>query len=306
MAKPQKEDGYTPTSNELLEAILLYPFTASEYRIVFYVIRQTYGWNKKSAKISYNDVSKCTGIHRRHVYRLMGGLVNDKILFKQQTEHPYNANIYGINKNYDEWVWNRPIPPESPPIPSNVLGDTQGVPQDVTKLGTSQGTVYKDIKDISYKKPRVKQILRDPKVRSLQKYYLNKLNEKFENPVFSFAIAGAKFKALLRTQSEDEIKSRIDRWFDNADKFYAGRGYKPEDFYSNYNALKPKEGTPQEIEGLIFKAKEELEKSAPTSLIIKWLKQIPKNYHFRIRKVLRERYKDGEQAYYRAEDELHR
>ena len=48
-ANPQKEHGYTPIANEILDAVLMRKFTKRQDRILIIVWRFSYGFNKKVA-----------------------------------------------------------------------------------------------------------------------------------------------------------------------------------------------------------------------------------------------------------------
>ena len=52
MASPQKENGYTTIANELLEAIYGRKFSASQIKILLIILRFTYGFNRKFARLS--------------------------------------------------------------------------------------------------------------------------------------------------------------------------------------------------------------------------------------------------------------
>ena len=103
ICSPQLEKGHTRIANELLEAIIAYPFNATELKIIFVVIRKTYGWKKKTAPISYGHLAKLTGIDKRHVRRSLNKLIQDKIISKERNR---TSNILGLNKHYLGWkLW---------------------------------------------------------------------------------------------------------------------------------------------------------------------------------------------------------
>lgn len=99
---PQLENGYTRLANELLEAIIKYPFGKRSLKIVLVIIRETYGWNVKKKVISYGKMAAKTLIERRHIPDICNILIASNILFRQKLKN--NKNIWGINKNYEEWL----------------------------------------------------------------------------------------------------------------------------------------------------------------------------------------------------------
>jgi phage replication O-like protein O len=116
-ASPQLEYGHTRIANELLEAIIRYPFSGAELKIVFAVIRKTYGWKRKQAVISYGQISTLTGLNKRYAKKAVKKLLSESVLLKVNLS---GRNLFGLNKNYRQWR----------------LGKTRqaGVPEDTTKV----------------------------------------------------------------------------------------------------------------------------------------------------------------------------
>ena len=100
MANPQKENGFTPISNEILEELVKTDILASEFRVLYFVIRKTYGFHKKSDVISLTQFEKGTLLSRATVVKALKNLVSCNILVK--TAIP----SYSFNKDYDSWVVN--------------------------------------------------------------------------------------------------------------------------------------------------------------------------------------------------------
>jgi phage replication O-like protein O len=97
VANPQKENGFSPISNELLEAISLSDINGHESRIFWHIIRFTYGYGRKTFPINYPKSSKLVGIDRHNIYRTIKSLSNMNMVIKDGDE-------IGINKNYEEWT----------------------------------------------------------------------------------------------------------------------------------------------------------------------------------------------------------
>lgn len=97
MASPQKENGYTPIANELLEKLYFAPLNGSELKICLMVIRKTYGYGKKEDWISLSQFSKEISLPRQNVCRVLKKLVANKLLLKTEMR-------LKLNKNYDEWL----------------------------------------------------------------------------------------------------------------------------------------------------------------------------------------------------------
>jgi phage replication O-like protein O len=66
---PQVEDGFTRFANELLEAICRTRFTTNESQILLFLARMTYGYSRKSARISTAEWVAGTEMKATHIYR---------------------------------------------------------------------------------------------------------------------------------------------------------------------------------------------------------------------------------------------
>lgn len=103
MASPQKEHGYTVIANEIMDHLCFPGINGSEYRVLLFVIRKTYGFNKKSDRISLSQFQIATGMKRNHVVDNIAQLVHKRVLLKKNS-------IYGLNKDYDTWVVHKRVP----------------------------------------------------------------------------------------------------------------------------------------------------------------------------------------------------
>jgi len=98
---PQLEHGYTRIAQQLLEAILVYPFTGGELKLVFAVIRSTYGWGRKEAVLYIAELSKMTDLSPRHTKRLLQRLARDRVLNKKAISRV--RVVMGLNKHFSTW-----------------------------------------------------------------------------------------------------------------------------------------------------------------------------------------------------------
>lgn len=85
--------GFTQIANTLLEALSITPLTGREYRILMVVIRQTYGWSRKSGAISEGCLERATGIDRKNCGKIRRELVKKKILIIESRETQINTCI---------------------------------------------------------------------------------------------------------------------------------------------------------------------------------------------------------------------
>lgn len=103
MASPQREHGYTAIANEIMDALAKYRIPGEKRQVLDYILRKTYGYNRKQAELSYGEISKGTGIKRQNVQRAVAWLYSKQITSVLKTEYT-NKQVYEFNKNYDEWI----------------------------------------------------------------------------------------------------------------------------------------------------------------------------------------------------------
>lgn len=104
MASPQKENGFTPISNEVIEHLVNACLLGSEFSMILFVLRKTWGYQKKTDIISYSQFEKGLNISRMTVSKTIKNLCAKKILVKS---HILVDKIsFSFNKDYESWVVN--------------------------------------------------------------------------------------------------------------------------------------------------------------------------------------------------------
>ena len=102
MASPQKENGFTPIANEILEALCKVNLSPYESRILWFLLRKTYGWNKKSDWISQSQFSKGLRLDRRLVHRTLKKLSTERRMVVISRDDR-NWPTYSFQKDYSQW-----------------------------------------------------------------------------------------------------------------------------------------------------------------------------------------------------------
>lgn len=135
MASPQKEDGYTAVANELVERLALAPLSGAQFRLLWVILRKTYGWCKKTDAISVAQFAEATGLHRKLVERELRELARRRyILAWGDAHHP---KTYGVQKDYTVWD-GKEVGTKSLPLDADKVG-TKSLPsgnQIAPKVGT--------------------------------------------------------------------------------------------------------------------------------------------------------------------------
>src|SRR3990167_11373644 len=102
MANPQIENGYTKIANEILEKLVNTPLLGAEFQVLLFIIRKTYGYNKKQDRISFTQFEKGTGISRQTINKTIKNLVAKGMIVKIYLPE---GNIgYTFIKDHEKWV----------------------------------------------------------------------------------------------------------------------------------------------------------------------------------------------------------
>lgn len=176
MANPQLEDGHTDIAHELVEALAKTQLSGYETRVLWAVLRKSYGWHKKTDRISYTQFEQLTGLNRRHVATALKRLIIRRII--TEIGNGYKLE-YGLQKDYTQWKIITEIGNDSyKSLPKSVtkpiiteIGNTP-LPKSVTKsLPKSVNT--KEKKETIQKKgvvPHTPKISNNGYISELQKY----------------------------------------------------------------------------------------------------------------------------------------
>ncbi len=106
MVSPKKENGYTAIANEIMEALIKYSLPSSEMRCLLFVIRKTYGFNKKTDAISLSQFVRATSLNRRAVIRALNNLNQKNLIYKERggvKNDTILTSKYRFNKHYNSW-----------------------------------------------------------------------------------------------------------------------------------------------------------------------------------------------------------
>jgi phage replication O-like protein O len=96
MASPQRENGHVDIANEIVEQLARVNLCAYEWRVLWAVLRKTWGWQKKSDSVPVSQIVEITGIRQSHVSRAKASLLKKRLLFEQHGK-------LGFQKNYELW-----------------------------------------------------------------------------------------------------------------------------------------------------------------------------------------------------------
>ena len=115
---PQKEDGYTPIANKIMEALAQYSIPKRPMRCLLVILRETYGWSEKTCGIKLSDFVKKTGLKKTHICNALKWLQDKNIVTKNGNLNPPS---YSFQKHYTKW---EPLP-ETVILPKAVINVTE-------------------------------------------------------------------------------------------------------------------------------------------------------------------------------------
>jgi len=102
VASPQKENGFTPIANEILEKLVNICLLGSEFQVLLFIIRKTYGFHKKSDRISLSQFEQGTGLSRPTVIKTLKNLIARNMVVKIYL--PDQNMGYSFIKDHEKWV----------------------------------------------------------------------------------------------------------------------------------------------------------------------------------------------------------
>ena len=141
MANPQKENGYTAISNEIMDQLIKIRIPGEARQILDCVLRKTYGWNKKQDIIALSQYSEMTGLSKPHVCMGLNKLRSMNIITekgKAITEKGKEiGQVIEFNKDYETW---RPLP-KKVTLPKKVKSVTEKGKNPLPKKGTTKTSI---------------------------------------------------------------------------------------------------------------------------------------------------------------------
>lgn len=103
MANPQIENGYTAVANEILDHLYKQPLNGTELKVIMCILRYTFGFQRKSHKLSATFIAKWGNCDLRTVKRALKKLQQDRvIIYINSGQRGVTAELM-FNKDYEQW-----------------------------------------------------------------------------------------------------------------------------------------------------------------------------------------------------------
>ena len=107
MADVQKEKGFVPIAHELLSALLRSGVPRTHVAVMLAVMDKTYGWNKKSDRISTSQIAEFTDLDERNVRRTLNDLERWNMIGRSPPKGK-SVRIISVQKDYGQWNYAAP------------------------------------------------------------------------------------------------------------------------------------------------------------------------------------------------------
>jgi phage replication O-like protein O len=222
MANPQKENGFTPIANELIDYLCKMSFNGTQFRIIFVVFRYTYGFNRKEHELSETFIASALGTHKRQIQRELKSLLDMNVLEVIKPATFNSSRVVAFNKYYDRWLINQQVTKTTPgdknvPHTGDVLDASRG-----GELVTQEIQIKDNIKDILHEEEKKPKKTVKEKAESTQvsdyfcKIHFDKYKIKY---MFHGAKDGTALSKLMKVYDVEFMKAFIDWYFESNDEF---------------------------------------------------------------------------------------
>ncbi|MGG3943393.1 replication protein [Peribacillus psychrosaccharolyticus] len=148
MVNPQLKKGHTRIANEILEQVMKKALNGTQLRILLFIWRYTYGFQRKDNEFSLTFISEKIEASRSQVDRELKALIDSEII-NVLGKGEKGARILSFNKNYEEW--GQPESKRKSSLPSN----SETIPESEQKLKKKSEATLKYDESNSYFKMAV-------------------------------------------------------------------------------------------------------------------------------------------------------
>lgn len=101
--KRDVEDGnFTRIHNDIWEALARAQLTATEFRCLMFLFRETYGWRRKETTMSMKKWADGVGVQRRNVIRAVQHMLDCHVITRTDNGS-HRPATWGFNKYFEEW-----------------------------------------------------------------------------------------------------------------------------------------------------------------------------------------------------------
>ncbi len=155
-------------ANEILEELARINLAPYESRILWFIIRKTYGWHKKSDLISLSQIVAGTGISKGHASTSLKHLVTRNLVTRKGNKQ------LGFQKDHKKWIKKLRKKVTKERLPEQVTGVTsRGTPSATKKLPAEEPqNIHKEtiqkkpLRDANKSASQIREVFRELKKRN--------------------------------------------------------------------------------------------------------------------------------------------
>lgn len=192
------DNGYTKLANELYEELIGANLTKNQAKVAHAICRKTYGFNKKTDRISDSQLAELTRLPRQKVNKAKNELIAMKVIVKV-------GMAIGPNKNLTEW--------DIPDCHQNSVIVTKTVTKSVTKSVTTLSPKQGHTKETITKEKKENKNTMSEEVRSKNEKSNSEPTkpDPFLEPFEKiFWVAG--MRKVGKDKSKSAFKSKFKEW----------------------------------------------------------------------------------------------
>lgn len=192
------DNGYTKLANELYEELIGANLTKNQAKVAHAICRKTYGFNKKTDRISDSQLAELTRLPRQKVNKAKNELIAMKVIVKV-------GMAIGPNKNLTEW--------DIPDCHQNGVIVTKTVTKSVTKSVTALSPKQGHTKETITKEKKESKNTMSEEVRSANEKSNSEPTkpDPFLEPFEKiFWVAG--MRKVGKDKSKSAFKSKFKEW----------------------------------------------------------------------------------------------
>ena len=217
MASPQRENGHIDIANDIAKALAKTQLSGYENRIMWALLRKTWGWVQKDKKgkiirdkkgqplklkkavITSKEWMELTELSKYHISDTLR-----KLKLRQLVTKFGNKNEWGFQKDYSKWL---------PPI--NRIVTENGNTYFVTKFGNVFTEIGNDISEIGNE--NLPKCLKMQKIQKPKETLKETLKETSENAVF---LSHLLRDLMLKNNENAKIPKSLQKWQEEFDKLF--------------------------------------------------------------------------------------
>lgn len=104
MENLQLENGFMRIANEIVDELFKLPLNSTDQKVIWCVLRYTFGFNRKSHRLSASFIAQWSNCDLRSVKRALRKLQENKIIICMNSEKKGVTAELMFNKNVRQWL----------------------------------------------------------------------------------------------------------------------------------------------------------------------------------------------------------